>query len=228
MFPIYILAGGLGTRLGDKTKKIPKCMIDINGNPFIYYQLKRLKDSGIERVTLCLGHFSDQVLTYLESNPIEELSIEYILDGEKHLGTGGAIKNAIRNIKEPFFVTYGDSLLDVDYTEIIKTYDADHEGPLMVIFKNRGKYDTSNVSLKSGRVMYSKSVSLEDSEFIDYGLSIFHPRHFALPKDVFDLSEVQEHYSKRGELQHFIAKNRFYEMGSPEGLTEIKSILNED
>ena len=62
MYPILVLAGGLGTRLGDLTKNHPKSLININGKPFIHWQLALLEKNSFTDVTLCLGHFSEKIV----------------------------------------------------------------------------------------------------------------------------------------------------------------------
>lgn len=224
MFPIYILAGGLATRLGKISKKTPKCLIKINNKPFIYFQLKNLIENDVHDITLCLGYLSEQVIEYIDNSEFKDIGIKYSFDGEKRLGTGGAIKKAIYNTSSPFFVMYGDSFLNIDYHDAQKGFDA-KKGPLMTIFKNNNLYDTSNVFFDGSVINYSKSNFQLEAKYIDYGLSIFTKDHFKKFDGEFDLSKLQEYFSQKKNLQWYEAKNRFYEIGSMEGLEELKKIL---
>ena len=221
MFPVLILLGGFGTRLGVITKNIPKSMIDIQGKPFIYYQLRFLEENGIRSVTLCMAHLSDQIIDYINKNYEGSISIEYSFDGDNLLGTGGAVKKACQNISTPFFVMYGDSLLDVSLLDVKKTYE-NSSGPMMVIYKNNDLYDCSNIYKINESFYYNKSNPHPDSSFIDYGLSIFERKHFDDKEMNFCLSELQEAFSSNESLQFYIAKRRFYEIGSIEGLIETR------
>ena len=60
MFPFVILCGGLATRLGSIAKRTPKCLLEVNGKPFLYYQLKYLEKFGAEEVYLSVGHLSEK------------------------------------------------------------------------------------------------------------------------------------------------------------------------
>ena len=92
MLPVAILAGGLATRLGPMTDRLPKALLSIAGQPFIFHQLRLLKDQGIDRVVLCVGHLGEQVEALVGDGRDLGLLIQYSFDGIELLGTGGAIK----------------------------------------------------------------------------------------------------------------------------------------
>jgi len=94
-YEIIILSGGKGTRIKKFTKKIPKCLIDINGKPFLYYQLRYLKKCGIKKVILSVGYKSEEVKNYVKNN-INFIDVKIVKDGKKLLGTGGAIIKSIK------------------------------------------------------------------------------------------------------------------------------------
>ena len=106
--PVVILAGGLGTRLRPITKDIPKALIKINNVPFLEIQLEFLKKNGFKKIYLLISYKSDQIEKFLRINKNFGLEISLVYDGDKLLGTGGAIKKAIGDIKDYFFITYGD------------------------------------------------------------------------------------------------------------------------
>ena len=141
-------------------------------------------------------------------------------------GTGGAVKKLIQKISTPFFVTYGDSYLDINLGDLVTNYIED-EGPLMTIFKNSGLYDKSNCTLKDGRLIYSKRNPQDDADFIDYGLGIYASENFSNFPNSFDLSVLQEKFSTEGNLQYYVATKRFYEIGSLEGLDEFKKYVSQ-
>lgn len=227
MFPVVILSGGLGTRLGKISQKQPKCMLDIAGHPFIFHQLKLLESQGIQSVILCLGHMATQVVEFVETKYHGNLNVIFSFDGDSLLGTGGAIKKAVKVLKNPFFVMYGDSYLEISFGSIQDSY-VFNKGPLMVIFKNKGLYDTSNVHLSDNRIYFNKTNPHPSSEYIDYGLSIFEKKHFNNIDNHFDLSSIQEKYSKLECLQFFKAKQRFFEIGSLKGIEETRMIISKN
>ena len=61
MLPVAILAGGLATRLRPLTEKIPKALVEVAGEPFVFHQLKWLAQQGISHVVMCVGFMGDMV-----------------------------------------------------------------------------------------------------------------------------------------------------------------------
>src|SRR5579872_4253153 len=96
MLPVAILAGGLATRLRPLTDKIPKALVDVNGEPFIAHQLRLLASRGIPRVVLCLGYRGEMVRDFVGDGWEFGLQVNYSFDGPELRGTAGAIHQALR------------------------------------------------------------------------------------------------------------------------------------
>ena len=225
-FPVIILAGGLATRLKSLTKETPKALIKVANKPFIFYQLELLKQQGFTEIIISINYLGKTIQDVVGDGTDLNLKISYIEDGEQALGTGGAIKKISQSLKTPFFVMYGDSYLRVSLKEIQNSYKT-KTGPLMVIYRNFDQFDISNVYLKGNNIFYCKKKPIKGSQYIDYGLSIFEKKHFFEVKQTeFDLSLIQEMYSEKGNLQFFLSKERFYEIGSMKGLKELDELLN--
>ncbi|MBK9334529.1 MAG: NTP transferase domain-containing protein [Ignavibacteria bacterium] len=228
---LALLAGGLATRLKPLTETIPKSLVDINGNPFIYHQLKLLKENGIKKVVICAGAMGDQLENYTKTLIPEDIEIVYSHDGEKLLGTGGALMNAIGYLDEKFFVMYGDSYLDTDFNNINKYFLNQNKSGLMTVFRNEGKWDSSNIEYDNGiLISYDKKNKTERMKYIDYGLGILSKSVFEEFKDkkVFDLEEVYKSLLNKNELSGYEVKERFYEIGSFNGLDETREYLQEN
>ena len=104
MLPVAILAGGLATRLRPITEKIPKALIEIAGEPFIYHQLRYLKLQGIDLIVLCTGYLGEMIEAVVGDGSQFGMQVNYSFDGPKLLGTGGAIKAALPLLKKDFFI----------------------------------------------------------------------------------------------------------------------------
>src|ERR1043166_4772379 len=106
---MVILAGGLGTRLGEMTKNIPKSMVPVLGKPFLQHQIELASGQGIERFLLCIGHYGEQIKDYFQDGAKFGVQISYSEEGNKLLGTGGALKHAAAYLEEQFFLMWGES-----------------------------------------------------------------------------------------------------------------------
>ncbi|MCU0373649.1 MAG: sugar phosphate nucleotidyltransferase, partial [Ignavibacteria bacterium] len=223
---VAILAGGLATRLYPVTETYPKSLIEINGTPFIKHQLLLLESKGIKDVVLCLGKFSEKVMDFLDSENFTSLKIKYSLDGEKLLGTGGAVRKAMQLLSDPFGVLYGDSFLNIDYIDIINYFNKLDKLGLMTVIRNEDKWDKSNVVFKNNEILkYDKSGGHEFNH-IDYGFNILRKKAFNdFTLDNFDLKDVLAKLIKNNDLSGFEVFNRFYEIGSFEGIKETENIL---
>jgi NDP-sugar pyrophosphorylase family protein len=226
--PVAILAGGLATRLRPITERIPKLLVEVAGEPFFSHQLRLLKRSGLTRVVLCVGHLGDMIAKQYGDGSKWGVHIDYSHDGEKLLGTGGALIRALPLLGDAFYVLYGDSYLPVDYTAVGRAFLDSGRLGLMTVYENRGAFDASNVWFEDGRIkLYSKQEKPPQMRHIDYGLGVFRPAAFAgCPRDaVVDLAAVQSDLCRRGELAGLEMKQRFYEIGSHAGLAELDQLL---
>lgn len=230
MYDIVIIAGGLGTRLGTITSKIPKSLVDIDGNPFIYHQLKLLEEKGFEHVILCLGKYGEKVEKYVKSMDTK-LKIDYSYDGETLLGTGGCVAKATDFIESAkFFTLYGDSYLPIDYEEVQNKLDfMQNVMGLMTIYKNDNPLHQNNAVLEGYRVTnYSKTNYIPEMEYLDFGLSIFYKSDLKIFKgEKFELSLWQTALANANALYGYVVDTKFYEVGSPEGLEEFKNYIKE-
>ena len=230
MIPIVILAGGLATRLRPITTNIPKSLLKVNGEPFIIHQLRNLKFHGFKNVIICIGHLGSKIKEVIQDGSKFGLNVFYSSENEKLLGTGGAILNAFSLLDDYFFIQYGDSWLEINYSKVYKKFINSNKTGLMTIHKNNDLWDKSNVEFVNNQIiLYSKKKINNNMKYIDYGLGILSKKTFnnRLKGEVFDISEIYEELSIRKELIHYIAKKRFFEIGSYEGLVEIEKYFKE-
>tara|TARA_B100000945_G_C20411140_1_gene612630 strand:+ start:1089 stop:1796 length:708 start_codon:yes stop_codon:yes gene_type:complete len=230
MLPIVILAGGLATRLNPITKTIPKSLVKVAGEPFIAHQLRELARQGIGNVVICVGHLGNQIEEFVKDGSEYGLCVKYSYETKNLLGTGGAVKNALHLLNDDFFILYGDSWLEIDYSSVYKSFYSSSCSALMTVFRNEGRWDLSNVEMDGKRIkFYSKTKHNHRMTHIDYGLGILKQEVFGqyLQEAKFDLAEVYETLSESGRLASFEAKKRFYEIGSYEGLKEMNRMIKQ-
>jgi NDP-sugar pyrophosphorylase family protein len=227
--PVAILAGGLATRLGTVTAAQPKALLEVAGRPFAAHQLDLLRRHGVREVVFCVGHLGEQVEAALGDGGQWGLHLRYSYDGPRLLGTGGALRRALPLLGEAFFVLYGDSYLDCDYGAVEAAFwSAPAALGLMTVFRNDGQWDKSNVHFADGRIWrYDKGAATSAMRHIDYGLGALRAGAFApyAPDEPLDLATVYQDLLSHGQLAAVEVAQRFYEIGSLEGLAETRRYL---
>lgn len=192
-----------------------------------------LARNGVRDIVYLIGYRGDQIAAALGDGAAFGLSIRYADEGERRLGTAGAIRHAIDlgMLASGFFVLYGNSFLPID---IAPVWRASSEGrwPLMTVIRNANRWDRSNACFEHGRVrLYDKRVAdpiAAGMEFIDYGLSVYPRDEIArlVPAQVpWDLSDVAHELSREGKLRGHEVFEQFYEIGSPAGLADLEALL---
>lgn len=227
-WPVALLAGGLATRLRPLTEKIPKALVKVADEPFLAHQLRLLRAQGIRQIILCLGYLGEMIETQFGDGTGYGMNIEYSFDGPQLLGTGGALKRALPSLGDRFFVIYGDSYLPTNYAKVAQAFLACGKLAMMTVFKNRHRWDTSNVEFDGKEILrYDKMNRDRTMQYIDYGLNIFRSKAFEnCPGDKpFDLAQFYPDLIIRNQLAGFEVKERFYEIGSSRGLAELDSLL---
>jgi NDP-sugar pyrophosphorylase family protein len=224
---IAILAGGLATRLGDLTRNQPKSMLKIQGKPFLEYQLELLGRAGIENIVLCLGHMGEQIESYFGDGHEFGVNVKYSLE-DRLLGTAGALKNAEALLDDTFFTMYGDSYLFLDFSRAMSYFESQNKLALMTVYKNYDQYDRSNTVIEGNLVKkFSKQEKTEDMLYIEYGANIFRKEVlYMIPENqYYSLDDLFPRLIEMDELLAFDVKERFYQIGSLQGLKDFEEFV---
>ncbi len=228
LMPVIILAGGLATRLRPLTETIPKALIEVAGQPFLWHQLELLKKHGVRRVVLSVGYLGEMVQRHFGNGSEFGIEIEYSFDGPVLLGTAGAIRKALPLLPERFFVLYGDSYLPCDYAAVEAAFERSGRQGLMTVFRNESRYDSSNVEFDGKRILrYDKRNPTPAMRHIDYGLGAFERSVFTAlcPGQPHDLASVYQDLLRADSLAAYEVHERFYEIGSHQGLQDTIAFL---
>jgi NDP-sugar pyrophosphorylase family protein len=229
-----ILAGGLATRMRPLTTQIPKALIPVEGEPFVDHQLEWLARHGVDEVVLSIGYLGEMLRAHVGDGARHGLRVRYVDEGPNLRGTAGALRLALDEgaLADSFLLTYGDSFLPVDFGDVFAAFQAAATPALMTVFRNEGRWDTSNVIFDGRMVtLYDKlrrARPVEDFTFIDYGLLGLTRQAIAdaVPAGAkADLAGLLFDLSVRGQLAGLEVHERFYEIGSPAGLEDFAGWL---
>jgi NDP-sugar pyrophosphorylase family protein len=231
-----VLAGGLGTRMRPMTETVPKSLLPVAGLPFVDWQLRWLAAHGVTNAVLCIGQFGEMIEEHVGDGARFGLPVRYVREGQELRGTAGALRLALEEgaLEDEFLVTYGDSYLRVDFGAVGKAFRDSGKPALMTVFLNAGEWDTSNVVFDAEKrlvALYDKRRALRpagDYRYIDYGLTAY--RRDTIERLVpsgqrYDLAEVLHGLSLEGDLAGLEVFERYYEIGSPSGLSDLERYL---
>jgi MurNAc alpha-1-phosphate uridylyltransferase len=229
---VAILAGGLATRMWPRTERLPKLLLPVAGRPFGERLLERLAASGVRDVILCVGHLGDAIREAIGDGSACGAHVTYSDEGERRLGTAGALRLALPLLGPLFLVTYGDSYLPFDYASPLRDLAAHPEAlGTMAVYRNADLLDASNAVVSGDRVVrYEKRAAAEprdpDMDHIDYGATALRREVVErLPEGALDLSTVQRDLARAGRLRALPAAERFFEIGSEGGLRDLEDHL---
>ncbi len=223
---VCILAGGLGTRLGERVHKQPKPLLEVAGQPFLWHQLRLLSGCGAREIVLCVGYLGEQVRERIGAE-LFGLSISYSFDTAGLSGTLGAIRRAADMLGERFLVLYGDTYLRIDYVAAANAWQTSRLPAMMSVLRNEGRWGTSNATYADGLVLaYDKWAPLAQMRWIDYGLGGLERSALErAPAQMTDLAEFYRLLAAQRLLCGYEAHTRFFEIGTPETLAETDAFL---
>ncbi len=221
-----ILAGGLGSRLGERVADTPKPLLQVAGEPFLMHQLRLLSSHGAGEVVLCVGYRGEQIQSRIGERRFG-MVIRYSFDAPGLDGTLGAIRRALPMLGERFLVLYGDTYLRIDYRAVARRWAESGLPAVMTVLRNEGRWDTSNVVYRDGMVLrYDKHSPTPEMRWIDYGLGGLTASSLdRVPESQGELAVLYERLAQRGELLGIEASERFYEIGTMRALMETEAFL---
>ncbi|MCP4292705.1 MAG: glucose-1-phosphate cytidylyltransferase [bacterium] len=158
---VVILAGGLGTRISEESFLKPKPMIEIGGRPILWHIMKGFENQGFDDFIICLGykgamikdyflnyfHYNSDITVDLATNThqihrsnTEKFKVTLVDTGQKTL-TAGRLKRIQRYVKdEPFLMTYGDGLADVDLKKLVSFHKQSGKAATVTAVRPAGRF----------------------------------------------------------------------------------------
>lgn len=200
---VVILAGGLGTRISEYTKTIPKPMININKKPLIFLIMRHFAKYGFKNFYIALGYKGEIIKKYFKTNKFKDWKINLIETGQKTM-TGGRLKRLKKHLdKETFLLTYGDGVSNVNLKKLIKFHKKNKKILTLTAVRPPARFGA--IKLKGNKVTYFKEKSKIDEGWINGGFFVMEPKIFKFLKNdkTFLEREPMENLSKRNELMAF-------------------------
>jgi NDP-sugar pyrophosphorylase family protein len=225
-----ILAGGLGTRLWPLTETIPKPLLPVAGVPYLEHQLRLLAQQGLRDILLLTGYLGEQIETYFGNGDRMGLRLSYSRE-QSPRGTGGALRDARHQLDDTFLVIYGDSYLPIQYRDVCDRLISSLADGVVVVYDNSLE-DTSvrnNIALTSnGYVAHYQKDSSEHLSHVEAGVLAFRysvVTRISTQGAVSLENEMFPQLIKEERLAAFVTKQRFYDIGTPDRLAVLETLL---
>lgn len=230
---VVILAGGFGTRMRHHTAETPKALIPVAGAPFAHHQLALLAKQGITQVLYSIGYLGEHIREFVGDGSAFGIDVQYVDEGGQLRGTAGALRLAADAglLSAEFGVLYGDSYLPIPLDPVWAAFRSSGRDALMTVTDRSGLRHARNVVFDGERVVrYEKNLDPPPTEmrFIDYGISALRTdavRELVPPDKTTDLSSLFGALATAGRLTGYAVSDRFYEVGSDQGLADLERFL---
>lgn len=221
-----LLAGGFGTRISEETSIRPKPMVEIGGRPILWHIMRHYASHGLTDFVICCGYKSEFIRNYFLNyrNHLSDFTINLksgetdfhhteaedwtvtVVDTGLHTMTGGRIK-AVRDFigDEPFCLTYGDGVSDVDITALLAHHKASGREATVTAVSQPGRFGALSLDPENGDVRGFREKAAKDGVVINGGFFVLNPSVIDLidgPDTVWE-REPLERLADRGELSAF-------------------------
>ncbi len=217
---VVVFAGGKGTRLGKNTAK---CLVEVAGEPIINYIIREFLNQNVNKIHMCLGHYSEEVIEHLNSLNI---NYTYSLDPSLNCGTWAALNNAVSQLDDEFFVTYGDSVAFCDLEFMYWQFIESKQKSMMSVSDYNSTHSNVEINISNDK-SNSKTNSINGKSkpnFVEHGVSIFSKKILTedSEKPFFNFSDyfLNNLYDK----VHYANAN-YYQINTPEDLRKVNEIF---
>jgi glucose-1-phosphate cytidylyltransferase len=221
---VVILAGGLGSRISEYTKIIPKPMIRVNKKPIIYYIMKHYSNYGFKDFYIALGYKGHIIKKYFQKKNFG-WNINLIDTGQKTM-TGGRLKRLKRYLgNEPFMLTYGDGLSNVNIKKLLTFHKKNKK--LVTLTAARPPARFGAIKILGNKVKYFKEKSKLDEGWINGGFFVMQPEFLNYIKNdqTFLEREPMELLTKKNQLVAFKHDNFWQCMDTKRDMDNLNIIL---
>ena len=222
---VVILAGGLGTRLSEYTKTIPKPMVKVGGKPILFHIMKLYANYGFKDFNIALG-YKGNVIKKFFNKKFFDWKINLIDTGQGTM-TGGRIKRLKKHIgNETFMMTYGDGLSNVNLKKLLKFHKKNKKLVTLTAVRPPARFGA--LKIKGEKVSYFKEKSKIDEGWINGGFFVMEPKFLDYIKNDNSYLEREplENITKKNQLMAFKHKGFWQCMDTKRDKDRIEKILN--
>lgn len=226
---VVIMAGGLGTRLGELTKDTPKPMLKVGAKPMVEHIIDMFVSHGFTKFMLSVNFKAEVIKEYFGDGSKFGIEVKY-LEEKKRLGTGGALSLIDTELNEPFFVTNGDVLSSLDYEKLLNFHKEQNTTATMCIRKDSYQIPYGVIEIdEENNIKAMKEKPIKEF-FINTGIYVLEPKvlEFVPKNEFFDLPSLFDVLKTDGKvIKSFEITDYWIDMGKPSDYEKVQKDLSE-
>ena len=224
---VVIMAGGLGTRLGELTKNTPKPMLKVGEKPMLEHIIDMFVSYGFTKFMLSVNYKAEVIKNYFKDGKDFGIEIKYLEEKER-LGTGGALGLIDLELNEPFFVTNGDVLSSINYEELLSFHNDEKSTATMCIRKDSYEIPYGVINIDSDSNILGMEEKPVNEFFINTGIYILSPDvlNFIPKNEYFGLPTLFEILKKENkQIKSFEINEYWIDMGTLKDYENLNKLL---
>ncbi|GGG25284.1 nucleotidyltransferase family protein [Pontibacter amylolyticus] len=225
---VVIMAGGLGSRLGNLTKDTPKPMLEVGGKPILQGIVEHFRSQGFHKFIFCVNYKSHVIENYFGDGKKFGIEVIYTKE-EKKLGTAGALGLIDFDLKFPFFVVNGDVLATIDYDDFLNYHIVSKADATMCVKRYQHEVPYACVEFNDENSLLSLKEKPKYSYHINTGMYVLNPEivEWIPKKCYYDMPTLFEDLVLHGmkKLKVFNTDEYWLDIGKPEDYEKGKSDL---
>lgn len=198
---VVIMAGGLGSRLGELTRHIPKPMLRLGNQPVLEYLVRSFAQQGFNRFVFCVKYKSEVIRAYFGDGSGWKVHISYVEEPEDYLGTAGPLSLIYPRPKSPFIVVNGDIFTTLNFEKFFNSHVDSGAIATMGVQTYKQRIPFGVVESEGGRIV-SLEEKPEKSYHINVGIYAFQP-------EIIDWIPYNQYLDTIG-LFHNLLGNKLY------------------
>lgn len=223
---VVILAGGMGSRIGEETKTKPKPMIEIGGRPILWHIMNLYSHYGFHEFVICCGYMGQVIKDYFVHYYLYQADSTFYLNSWKmdyhevaaepwkvtlvntglNTLTAGRILRVRKYIgSETFLLTYGDGVADVDISSLIRLHRQQGRIVTITAVQPLGRFGGVQIDPEACQVLRFKEKARADQAWVNAGFMVMEPEIFEYLEDGSEMLEGKpfEQLAARGQMSAY-------------------------
>jgi histidinol-phosphate phosphatase family protein len=228
---VAILAGGMGTRLRERSGDLPKPMVPVLGKPVLHHQIELCRKYGFTNIALLVQHRHEKISEYFGDGSTLGVNLSYIIEAEPR-GTSGALHDALPTLADRFLLLYGDTFMDVDLRKLWRAHETAGAVATLFLHPNDHPQDSDLVDIDANGTVrailpYPHPAGREVRNLVNAALYVLDRAGLEDVTPAEGKADIAKHMFPRmldlgRPLYGYVSPEYIKDMGTPERLDKVE------